>query len=298
MASILASLQTKIKEIYGEDSLNWLDRSYVVDWVVAVGLLLLSQVFLVVPVFERDFSIDDPLINHPHTHQRISGTMNWMVSVVVPVGISGFVGGIRGSVPEIHHALLASFSGRAISELVTEAMKNRVGRLRPDFLARCAWNAATAMCTGDPGDITDGRRSFPSGHSSTAFVGMTFLTLFLAGKTTAFCFVAPAPPGAWLGSRMARLTVTLSPLVFAAWVAITRVEDYRHHKEDVIVGSLIGAISATITYLIFWPSPFSAQSFTADTAGRPRLVYTSHEVHRRRNGGYELTRLDNDVEVV
>jgi diacylglycerol diphosphate phosphatase / phosphatidate phosphatase len=73
--------------------------------------------------------------------------------------------------------------------------------------------------------ILDGRRSFPSGHSSTAFVGMTFLTLFLAGKTAIFCFsITPSRP--FLRSRFARLVVVLTPLAFAVWVAITRIEDY------------------------------------------------------------------------
>jgi membrane-associated phospholipid phosphatase len=78
----------------------------------------------------------------------------------------------------------------------------------------------------DINQILDGRKSFPSGHSSTAFVGMTFVTLFLAGKTAALCFGITPPCGPFLRSRFARLCLVLSPLAFATWVAITRVEDY------------------------------------------------------------------------
>ncbi len=80
--------------------------------------------------------------------------------------------------------------------------------------------------------ILDGRKSFPSGHSSTAFVGMIFITLFLAGKTGALCFSITPFRGPLLRSRFARLCLVLLPLVSAAWVAITRVEDYVGRSSD------------------------------------------------------------------
>ncbi|ETW78640.1 lipid phosphate phosphatase [Heterobasidion irregulare TC 32-1] len=221
-----------------------------------------------------------------------------MIALAIPFGIVGAFGGFRGSLREIHHGLLAAYSGRALSDLITESLKNRVGRLRPDFLARCKWDAATRACTGKLGDIIDGRRSFPSGHSSTAFVGMTFLSLFLAGKTAAWCFHAPAPPRSFLGSRLLRFVLSLLPMAFASWVAVSRVEDYRHHKEDVIVGSIIGIVSASVCYLIFWPNPFSIDSFSIESAGRPRAVYREHDFGRSRNTGYELTDMDHDIEPV
>jgi hypothetical protein len=55
---------------------------------------------------------------------------------------------------------------------------------------------------------------------------MTFITLFLAGKTAALCFNFTPPRGGFLRSRFGRLCLVLLPLAFAAWVAITRVEDY------------------------------------------------------------------------
>jgi len=116
------------------------------------------------------------------------------------------------------------------------------GRLRPDFLARCKWDASQHVCTGyvwrpfftepllnqrrDIYQILDGRKSFPCGHSSTAFVGMTFISLFLAGKTAALCFNSTPSRGTLLRSRFARLCLVLLPLVFATWVAITSIEDY------------------------------------------------------------------------
>jgi hypothetical protein len=61
---------------------------------------------------------------------------------------------------------------------------------------------------------------------------MTFITLFLAGKTAALCFNFTPSRGVFLRSRFTRLCLVLLPLVFAAWVAITRVEDYVRRSSD------------------------------------------------------------------
>jgi hypothetical protein len=61
---------------------------------------------------------------------------------------------------------------------------------------------------------------------------MTFVSLFLAGKTAALCFSIIPSCGAIFRSRFARLCLVLLPFVFAAWVAITRVEDYVGHSPD------------------------------------------------------------------
>jgi membrane-associated phospholipid phosphatase len=226
MADLFLRVKHRIKELYGEDFFSWFDNSYIVDWVVVTGLFLLSWFIDTLPVFERDFSLNDPLIQHPHTSEQISSSTNNLIASMVPVALSVFIGGYRGSVHEIHHGLLAACAGKALSHLTTEALKNRVGRLRPDFLARCQWDASQQICTGNIHDIIDGHKSFPSGHSSTAFVGMTFTALFLAGKTAALCFRVSPYPGSLLNSRLARLSLVLFPLAFSTWVAVTRVEDY------------------------------------------------------------------------
>ena len=69
----------------------------------------------------------------------------------------------------------------------------------------------------------------------------------------------------------------------------------RHHKEDVIVGSLIGIISATVCYLIYWPSPLAREPHDA------RVVYGSPDGPSRRYGDngavlydYELAGMENE----
>ncbi|KII87338.1 hypothetical protein PLICRDRAFT_163392 [Plicaturopsis crispa FD-325 SS-3] len=281
-----------LKNSIGPDSLTWIDRAYAVDWLLATALWFLSFFFTYANVYERPFDINDPLISHPHTKQQMSGSLNGMIALYIPFAACVGVGMMLRSVMDIHHGILSVWASRGLARLITEFIKNRVGRLRPDFLARCKWDGALNACTGKAEDIRDGRRSFPSGHSSTAFAGMTFLSLFIAGKTAAWCFRAPLAPASLRSSRLTRLFITLIPLLYASWVAITRVEDFRHHKEDVIVGSLIGVFAATTCYLVFFPNPFSAQSYSSG----PRMLYRddNNGDSRARNGGFELTRLDDD----
>jgi len=184
-----------------------------------------------------------------------------------------------------------------MARLFTNVLKARVGRLRPDFLARCKWDDAAKKCAGKAADILDGRRSFPSGHSSAAFAGMTFLSFWLAGQTSAWCFHAPVPVSSLRSSRLGRLSLTLIPLWWAVFVSITRLEDYRHHKEDVIAGGAIGVVCASISYLAFWPSPFSVRNFTSHPYGQPRLLHDDDDRRRQRNADFELARLEDDMDV-
>lgn len=82
--------------------------------------------------------------------------------------------------------------------------------------------------------VTDGRRSFPSGHSSAAWAGMTFLSLYLAGVTGAWCLHRVAPARYLSSSRLTRLCLTLAPIAFATWVAVSRLEDYVSLRVSII----------------------------------------------------------------
>ncbi|KAJ7091442.1 lipid phosphate phosphatase 1 [Mycena belliarum] len=290
----MALPQARIRAIFGNESLDWLDRSYLIDWVLVATLWILSELAAHLPVFERDFYITDPAINHPYNHSQISGTVNHFIALLVPAGIVAAVGLSRLSFVLLHHGTLSLLAGRGLARLLTTALKNRVGRLRPDFLARCKWDVTKMNCTGKEARILDGRRSFPSGHSSAAFAGMTFLSFWIAGQTAAWCFEAHVPAGSLRSSRMGRFLLTLLPLSWALYVAITRLEDYKHHKEDIIAGGLIGFLSGAICYLAFWPSPFTTRNFDSHVYGQPRLL-SNDQNHRRLGHDFELTRLEEDV---
>ncbi|GJJ06379.1 hypothetical protein Clacol_000570 [Clathrus columnatus] len=54
--------------------------------------------------------------------------------------------------------------------------------------------------------------------------------------------------------------VVLAPLT-ATIIAVTRTMDYRHHWEDVLVGSLLGLTISYFSYLQFFPALAHPESF-------------------------------------
>lgn len=291
MAGLVAAVRRKVYDVFGADAFAWFDRAYVVDWTVMCVLWIVAWVVKEIPPYEREVDPTDPVINHKHHKNTIGGELNLMLALLVPAAVVVTVGTLRVSALEIHHGLLSLLAGSGLNEAVTEFLKNRVGRLRPDFLTRCKWSDSLQACTGKAKDIMEGRRSFPSGHSSTAFAGMAFLSLFLAGLLHTWSFSQPAPARNLFSTKLGRICITLAPIAYATWVAVSRLEDYRHHKEDVIVGSLLGSLSALTAYLIYWPNPFTLESVTSSyKSSRARVVYGQDNTRGadREYDSYEL----------
>ncbi|KAJ7917500.1 lipid phosphate phosphatase 1 [Mycena leptocephala] len=282
-------LRARIKRIFGNDALDWLDRSYLADWIVVAAFWILSELAGQLTVFERDFYVADPVINHPHRKSQIGGTLNHFIALLVPAAIVAAAALYRLSFVSLHHGILALLAGRGMARVFTNVLKNR---LRPDFLARCKWDEVAMKCTGKKADILDGRRSFPSGHSSAVFAGMAFLSLWLAGQTAAWCFHAPVPAASLRSSRLGRFSLTLLPLSWAVFVAVTRLEETSQRRR--YCRGLIGVLCGAICYLAFWPSPFSARSFSSYHYGQPRLIYSEDDRRRQANADFELTRLEED----
>ncbi|EDW68143.2 phospholipid phosphatase 5 isoform X1 [Drosophila virilis] len=152
----------------------------------------------------------------------------------------------------------------------TSLLKISVGRPRPDFFYRCFPDGVMVLnetadaigsslldfnCTGIPSVINEGRKSFPSGHSSFAFASFGFVTYYVVAKLQAFD--ARGRGHTW------RLFIAIMPLIVAALVAVSRTCDYHHHWQDVVVGALIGLATGYISYRQYYPSIFSTD------AGRP-----------------------------
>ena len=120
-------------------------------------------------------------------------------------------------------------------------------RPRPDFYWRCYPDGLVPEdlhCTGDRSDIIEGRKSFPSGHSSCElnifnviccnlscnigiFTGFVYVSLYLAGKLMVF-------NQSGRGHSL-RLLLVLTPLLVAVMISISRVRDYWHHWEGIIM---------------------------------------------------------------
>ncbi|OUM65104.1 hypothetical protein PIROE2DRAFT_7996 [Piromyces sp. E2] len=135
------------------------------------------------------------------------------------------------------------------------------GRYRPDFISVCDvdFNKVeeqynyyknitnnenygprnlfnTTICRASPEVLYEERK--------IAFSNMTYLALYIAGQI----HLLDKKSYIW------KYLVVFIPFVFAIIVPLTRVMDYRHHWQDVTIGSFIGIFFAVITYFYYYPS--------------------------------------------
>jgi diacylglycerol diphosphate phosphatase / phosphatidate phosphatase len=129
-------------------------------------------------------------------------------------------------------------------------------------------------CTGEYWTVLDGRKSFPSGHSSFSFATLGFLTFYLMGKLKIFseegrgksfrlifCF-SPTIVAMLIGKKMFSSSFIDDQLIslISRQLAISRTMDYHHWKEDVVIGSMIGIAIAYMCYRQYFPSLSSKKS--------------------------------------
>jgi len=192
-------------------------------------------------------------------------------------------------------ALLTASMAYILVQLITDIIKTEYGQLRPDFLSRCfstekgtgfwltlpsnkrnsSFDAnlieksmkyietvpplvsSSDGCLNSDHELIDkgGRKSFPSGHTSTAFAASTFCALYSFywlrrwGSSLQLSFgemIVPSP-GASVGAAF--LFCWFLPGIY---VAVSRTQDYRHHPADVIVGAAIGIFITTVVFLQYY----------------------------------------------
>lgn len=88
--------------------------------------------------------------------------------------------------------------------------------------------------------MEDGRRSFPSGHSSLAIAVYLYLALFLYRK---LCQIK--------NSGSLRVTLPIGLNMFAFAVMVSRTSDYRHFPTDVLIGGAIGTFISLVSWLFY-----------------------------------------------
>jgi diacylglycerol diphosphate phosphatase/phosphatidate phosphatase len=154
---------------------------------------------------------------------------------------------------ETNCGFLGLVLSQALAFVITTALKNACGRPRPDFIERCNPNTThdptpfglsnSTICQGDPALLKDGFRSWPSGHSSSAFAGLIYLALWIGGKL----HVMDNRGEVW------KTILVMIPALAATLVAVSRIMDARHHAFDVITGAALGTLCAFISYRQYFP---------------------------------------------
>ncbi|KAL6507517.1 putative lipid phosphate phosphatase 3, chloroplastic [Orobanche gracilis] len=248
-------------------------RTHMHDWLILVLLGCIIVVLNVIHPFYRFVGKD--MMSDLKYPLKSNTVPIWFVpiySVLLPIVVFLLFYLRRRDVYDLHHAILGIMTqyllflkilySVLITVVLTDAIKDAVGRPRPDFFWRCfpdgkdvydQWG--NVVCHGDLYVIREGHKSFPSGHTSWSFAGLGFLSLYLSGKIKVFDRKGHA----------AKLCVVLLPLLVAALVAISRVDDYRHHWQDVFAGGLLGLGMAAVCYLQFFPPPYHVDGWRTYT---------------------------------
>ncbi|KAG4096405.1 acid phosphatase/Vanadium-dependent haloperoxidase [Neocallimastix lanati (nom. inval.)] len=244
-------------------------RSLAVDWIVLIVILALTGITSKIPPFERQFDLDDITISHPYKGDTVK------MSVLIAFGlvssfivITGFQYYKKDLTYNYHQAIIGIALSMSISTLFAHFVKMFVGRYRPDFISVCdvdfdkvqeqynSYNISsdigfgprhlfnTTICKNTKENLYEERRSFPSGHSSFSFSVMSYLSLYIAGQIHLLDKKA----------YMWKYFAVSIPYFFAVFVAVSRVFDYRHHWQDVTIGSIIGIVFGFLSYYYYYPS--------------------------------------------
>ena len=147
------------------------------------------------------------LYGHPKTLDYFPGKYLWLMVFIVPILSVLIVQACQRRKEDyrfvdLKNAILCVTLLLPLNGVVTDIIKLTVGRPRPDFFFRC-WpdrgypedvsvfeihkdGTQDLKCTGDILTLAEGRKSFPSGHSSFSFSTFGFVFFYICGKLNVF----------------------------------------------------------------------------------------------------------------
>ncbi|KAF9349971.1 hypothetical protein BGX34_001478 [Mortierella sp. NVP85] len=279
--------------------------SYGKDWVLVTIIIAIFTYIDTVEPFHRQFSVKDTTIQHPYAKKEtVPVWMAFVLAFVAPgaiIAVSSFFH--KKTYLDLHNGLLGLFLTQSLVLVVTCSVKIAVGRPRPDFIDRClniydlSYEGTPLELLSDPVNmlstsdictrrdlLRDGFKSFPSSFS---FGGLGYLSMYLAGKLHLFDE----------HGHIYKSMVVIAPLVVAALIATSRVDDYRHHWQDVSVGAFIGMVFAVFSYRQYYPSlaadhchsPFSPRKF----GQLPATLLAQHDEHHPEHNATQRSFLSN-----
>eukprot|EP01059_Diplonema_ambulator_P024306 TRINITY_DN4020_c0_g1_i1.p1 TRINITY_DN4020_c0_g1~~TRINITY_DN4020_c0_g1_i1.p1 ORF type:complete len:307 (+),score=48.85 TRINITY_DN4020_c0_g1_i1:416-1336(+) len=291
---------------------QWWHWTYFVDW----GLMIVPFVVWAPLKYTgprcRDFDPTDPAISHPYaTHETFPSWTLAFIAGLMPIvmGMGLAMGPFKSRRVswrhELHSLTLCVVQACLLAMMITDPIKNYVGRQRPDFLDRVrrelhidvtspTANSTIYMdtiCSSTNPIIRDGMKSFPSGHSSTTFAGWVVLGMLVTSRV---------PLHGRESVSFWRVMLLCICFVFPSIVALSRTTDYRHNYSDVTAGTLVGIFSGMAVFKQHY-SPFSAYPINRKTGTCDPYfedeTLTQEEAARRNARDAPMSNIARDVEV-
>ena len=130
--------------------------------------------------------------SYPHGPQSVPTWTLPFLGIFIPLAIILLVARTHGNALETRRAAAGLCLAVALGFAVTNFIKNGVGAFRPDFVARCwpdgeitwASHGVPDCRPTHPRDVMEGRKSFPSGHASMSFSGLSYASAYAAAIST------------------------------------------------------------------------------------------------------------------
>jgi len=196
------------------------------------------------------------LYKNPMTDSYVPSNLLWTFVTFVPLSVIIINFLISRNVVDLTSASLVVTLAMPLNGVITDILKLVVGRPRPDFAFRCwpdlggeppedAFSGDTITCSGKHDTIMEGRKSFPSGHSSFSFAAWGFVFFYLSGKLGTFH--CSRPISTW------RLLLPITFLLIPTTIALSRTADYHHHWQDVLAGTILGFSIIWMVYRQHYP---------------------------------------------
>jgi len=212
------------------------------------------------------------LYRNPQTDSYLPSTWLWRMVTFVPLAAILFYYAVRRDQIDLTSSTMVITLAIPLNGVLTNIIKLCVGRCRPDFVYRCwpdgvvpdnAFDSDELTCNGVRDTVMEGRKSFPSGHSSFSFATWGFVFLYVSGKLGTFhCARHPSssPNHATSPTQTWKLLFSIVMLGIPLVIALSRTADYHHHWQDVLAGSLLGLSTVWVVYRQHYPSISSPDS--------------------------------------
>ena len=227
------------------------------------ALLLAPSVILRFSTIEpvkRGYFCDDETIKYPYVEQQTVPTylclVLWIISCLLTFTIVFLSHKSWKMLGDGFYKLMLGF---CLCLLFTDVCKFSIGRLRPYFITICKpylhdvcyddeviytsdnetyygdyyyqKYVVGDTCTDNKDLLKEARLSFVSGHSSISFYIAMFLIIFMKK---------------YVNIRILRYLLQVGNFILALWISLSRLSDYMHHSEDVIMGSILGVLCVFI----------------------------------------------------
>lgn len=249
------------------DPLVTVVKRYVADW--GTGAFMVfggALVGMLAPPQKKSFLGDDPALAGTFLDgSEDDVSVPWYVTLafgsLLPVAVVFALHRALREWPaqsarQLHHALLAVWTAGAAAVFLWGCVTVFVGRPRPDFLARCVFDAAAGRCTGSGSDIREGRKSFFPLSSVLPSATLGVVALHASGALAL-----------WDGAGyLWKLALVVAWPFMALFLGLAAVPARKNHLGDVLTGMALGYAIAAAAYLMLFHVPWGAR------AGIPRLV--------------------------